>query len=145
MATGRRLVVSLTCFLATAAACAPVRSKEEALKEHFAQGKSWPQAITTLERSLGPAGLLGGHCRTDLGAITFAKLQTGDYTLEYPTRGAGAPGAAMVKSPEAFAAALGDAFVQSRCTHAELEYEQYAVAVDIEAATIKSAAVSRAR
>ena len=110
-------------------------------------GTSWPVAIQTLEQVVGTDQLLGGKCGTDLGPISFTKLQTGEYLLQYPTRGAGAPGGAMPRSPEAFALALGEAFTHSRCTHADFEYDQYALAVDIavESPTITSVRVSRAR
>jgi hypothetical protein len=140
-----------TCLVAGIAAaacgCTPHRSKQEKLEAHFAVGTNWPNAIQTLERVVGPAQLLGGKCATDLGTISFTKLQTGEYLVEYPTRGAGAPGNAMPRSPEAFASALGDAFTQSRCTHADFQYDQYAVAVDVpvDSAAIASVRVSRAQ
>ena len=130
---------------AGACACTPHRSKQEKLEAQFAVGTSWPVAIQTLEQVVGPAQILGGKCGTDLGTISFTKLQTGEYLLEYPTRGAGAPGGAMPRSPEAFALALGEAFTHSRCTHADFEYDQYAVAVDVDSAAITSVHVSRAR
>ena len=131
---------------AAACACTPQRSKQEKLEAHFAVGTSWPQAIQTLEQAVGPAQMLGGKCTTDLGTIGFAKLQTGEYLVDYPTRGAGAPGHAMPRSPEAFASALGDAFTNSRCSRADFEYDQYAVTVDVDSnAAITSARVSRGR
>ena len=143
----RRCAVGLLVAAALAAAggCTPYRSKQEKLQAQFAVGKNWPEAIGTLEQVVGPGQVFGGSCRTDLGTITFAKMQTGEYVLSYPTRGAGAPGNAMPRSPDAFAAALMEAFSHSRCTHAELEYDQYAVVVDVESADIKAASVSRAR
>jgi len=136
----------LITIAAAVCACTPHRSKQEKLEAHFAVGTSWPTAIQTLERVVGPAQMLGGKCTSDLGTIGFIKLQTGEYLVDYPTRGAGAPGHAMPRSAEAFASALGDAFTHSRCVHAELEYDHYAVAVDVDAnAAITSVRVSRAR
>jgi hypothetical protein len=136
----------ITVAVGAACACTPERSKQEKLEAHFALGTSWPTAIQTLERVVGPAQMLGGQCTSDLGTISFTKLQTGEYLVDYPTRGAGAPGHAMPRTPEAFASALGDAFTHSRCAHAELEYDQYAVAVDVDSGgSITSARVSRAR
>ena len=141
-----RLITVIGVIAVCASACTPHRSKQEQLEAHFAVGTNWPKAIQTMEQALGPAQMLGGKCATDLGTIGFTKLQTGEYLVDYPTRGAGAPGHAMPKSPEAFASALGDAFTDSRCTHAEFEYDQYAVAVDVDSnAAITSARVSRAR
>jgi hypothetical protein len=77
--------------------------------------------------------------------ISFNKLPKGEYLLNYPTRGAGLPAAAMPQGPEAFAAALGEALSHSRCTHAEFQYDQYAVTVDVAGAAISSMSVSRAR
>jgi hypothetical protein len=134
-------------FMALASAlvcgCTPYRSKQEKLQAHFAVGSSWPDAITTIEKALGPAAKFGGTCTTDLGFITFSKLPQGEYLLTYPTRGAGAPGSSMPPDTEAFSLALTDAFVHSRCTHAELLYDQYVVALEITNATIASAKVSR--
>ena len=130
--------------LGAAGGCTPYTSKQEKLQAHFAVGKNWPDAIGTLEKVVGP-GLVGGNCSTDLGTIVFNKMQTGEYVLSYPTRGAGAPGNAMLRSPDAFAAALMEAFSNSQCTHAQLEYDQYAVVVDVESADIKTVKVTRAR
>jgi hypothetical protein len=135
----------LAGLTAGAAGCTPTRTKQEKLEAHFAAGTSWPDAIMTLEQAVGPAQMLGGSCTTDLGTISFTKLQTGEYLVNYPTRGAGAPGAAMPRSPEGFASAMGDAFTNSRCTHAEFQYDQYAVAVDIASPSITAVRVSRAR
>jgi hypothetical protein len=130
--------------LGAAGGCTPYTSTQEKLQAHFAVGKNWPDAIGTLEKVVGP-GLVGGSCSTDLGTIVFTKMQTGEYVLSYPTRGAGAPGNAMLRSPDAFAAALMEAFSNSRCTHAEIQYEHYAVVVDVESADIKTVNVSRSR
>jgi hypothetical protein len=138
----------LLVFLAGAvalAACAPGGPKEEKLKAQFAVGANWPDAIRTVEATVGPAQLLMGNCTTDLGVITFTKLPKGEYLLSYPTRGAGAPVSAMPQGPEAFAAALGEALSHSRCTRAEFQYDQFALTVDSGAGAITSMSVSRAK
>ena len=135
----------LAGLAAGVAACTPTRTKQEKLEAQFAAGHNWPDAIMTLEQAVGPAQMLGGSCTTDLGTIAFTKLQTGEYLVNYPTRGAGAPGAAMPRSPEGFASAMSDAFSHSRCTRAEFQYDQYAVAVDIASPSITAVRVSRAR
>jgi len=141
---GRGALVMMA--LATAGpGCTGPQNTQEKLQAHFAVGKSWPEAIGTLERSVGPARLFQGGCKTDLGGITFNKMPTGEYVLTYPTRGAGAPGAVTTSDPDAFVSGLGDAFVNSRCEHAEIEYEQYAVAVDVQGGSITSVRVARAR
>ena len=144
--------VSRRCLLGLLAAgvalgngCAAYQSKEDKLKAQFAVGAKWPDAIRTAEETLGPAQVLMGTCATDLGVISFTKLPKDEYLLSYPTRGAGSPGSAMPHGPAAFAAALGEAFVHSRCSHAEFQYDQYALTVDISAAAITSMSLSRPR
>ena len=138
-------VLALAACAAAGPGCTGPQSTQEKLEAHFAVGKSWPEAITTLERTVGPARMFGGGCKTDLGGITFNKMPTGEYVLTYPTRGAGAPGAVTTSDPDAFVSGLGDAFVNSRCEHAEVQYEHYAVAVDVQSGTITSVHVARAR
>jgi hypothetical protein len=144
-AARRCAAVVLVAAVAAAAGCTPYSSKQEKLQAQFAVGRNWAEAITNLEKVVGPGQVFGGHCSTELGTISFAKMQTGEYILSYPTRGAGAPGNAMPRSPEAFAAGLREAFSHSRCTHAELDYDQYAVVVEVESADIAAVNVSRAR
>lgn len=140
------LVGFLTAVVAFAAnGCSPNRSKEDRLKAQFAVGANWLNAILKVEQVVGPAQSFMGSCTTDLGVISFNKLPKGEYLLNYPVRGAGASGVAMPQGPEAFAAALGAAFVHSRCTHAEFQYDQYSVVVDVPATTITSMSVSRAK
>ena len=141
----RCLLGLLAAAVALGSGCAGHGSKEEKLKAQFAVGANWPDAIRTVEQTVGAAQLLMGNCTTDLGVITFTKLPKGEYLLSYPTRGAGAPGSAMPQGPEAFAAALGAAFAHSRCSHAELQYDQYALSVDISEAAITSMSLSRAK
>jgi hypothetical protein len=145
MVARRCLLGLLAAAVALSNGCAPGGPKEDKLKAQFAVGAKWPDAIRTVEEAVGPAQSLMGNCTTDLGIISFTKLPKGEYLLSYPTRGAGAPASAMPQGPEAFAAALGDAFVHSRCTRAEFQYDQFAVTVDIGAGTITSMSVSRAK
>jgi len=147
MTDRRRRFLALVMAGATAAsyACTPYRSKQEKVQAQFAVGTNWPDAIQSLEKTVGPAQMFGGNCKTDLGTIVFTKLQGEEYLLKYPTRGVGAPGNAMPRGPDAFAIALGEAFSHSRCTHAELQYDQYAVVVDVDKGAITSARVSRSQ
>jgi hypothetical protein len=88
-------------------------------QDHFAIGKNWPEAITSIEEALGDNVSWHASCSTNQGSpLDFGRLSSTEYLL----------GARVFQDRGAFRQALTGSFARAQCVAAEVTVDEHTVA-----------------